>query len=138
MLADYSDVLRQDQHNADALLVRGLCFYYQDNIDRAFLHFKQVLVMAPDHAKARDIFRVRFNNILRYSFYNRVSLILDFFPIVVLESQITQSQKGRGQRGFQSRSTTRGTRFVHRNLDDRSQQQIDQRQSLFQSSRRVG
>lgn len=52
-----NDVLRLDQTNADALLVRGLCFYYQDNIERAFLHFKQVLLMAPDHAKARDIFR---------------------------------------------------------------------------------
>lgn len=52
-----NDALRMEPTNADALLVRGLCFYYQDNIDRAFLHFKQVLVMAPDHAKARDIFR---------------------------------------------------------------------------------
>lgn len=54
----FSDILRSDQTNADALLVRGLCFYYQDNIDRAFLHFKQVLLMAPDHVKARNIFRV--------------------------------------------------------------------------------
>ena len=54
----FSDILRVDQTNADALLVRGLCYYYQDNIERAFLHFKQVLLMAPDHSKARDIFRV--------------------------------------------------------------------------------
>lgn len=55
----FSDVLRSEATNADALLVRGLCYYYQDNVDRAFLHFKQVLLMAPDHAKARDVFRVR-------------------------------------------------------------------------------
>lgn len=54
----FSDILRLDPTNADALLVRGLCFYYQDNIERAFLHFKQVLIMAPDHVKARDIFKV--------------------------------------------------------------------------------
>lgn len=52
-----NDVLRSEATNADALLVRGLCYYYQDNVDRAFLHFKQVLLMAPDHAKARDVFR---------------------------------------------------------------------------------
>ena len=55
-----SDVLRSENNNADALLVRGLCFYYQDNIEQAFRHFKQVLIMAPDHAKAKDIFRVSF------------------------------------------------------------------------------
>lgn len=53
-----SDILRLDQNNPDALLVRGLCLYYQDNIDKAFAHFKQVLVMAPDHVKARDAFKV--------------------------------------------------------------------------------
>ena len=38
--------------------MRGLCFYYQDNVDKAFSHFQHVLRMAPDHAKARDIYRV--------------------------------------------------------------------------------
>lgn len=63
-----SDILRLDQTNADALLVRGLCFYYQDNIDRAFLHFKQVLLMAPDHVKARDSYRVSVNFLRSFYF----------------------------------------------------------------------
>jgi DnaJ family protein C protein 7 len=57
----FSDVLRSDNNNADALLVRGLCYYYQDNIDQAFRHFKQVLIMAPDHKKATEIFKVSLN-----------------------------------------------------------------------------
>ena len=57
----YSDILRNDSTNADALLVRGLCFYYQDNVEKAFMHFTQVLRLAPDHVKARDIYRVRFS-----------------------------------------------------------------------------
>ena len=44
--------------NADAIYVRGLCLYYEDNVDRAFSHFTQVLRFAPDHAKAKEIYRV--------------------------------------------------------------------------------
>ncbi|KAH3749107.1 hypothetical protein DPMN_183598 [Dreissena polymorpha] len=43
--------------NADALFVRGMCLYYQDNIDKAFSHFQQVLRLAPDHQKARETYR---------------------------------------------------------------------------------
>jgi DnaJ homolog subfamily C member 7 len=43
---------------ADAVYVRGLCLYYQDNIEKAFQHFRQVLTFAPDHSKAREIYRV--------------------------------------------------------------------------------
>lgn len=52
-----SDVLRQDGLSADAIYVRGLCLYYQDSIEKAFQHFQQVLRLAPDHAKARDVYR---------------------------------------------------------------------------------
>lgn len=52
-----SDVLRQDGLCADAIYVRGLCLYYQDSIEKAFQHFQQVLRLAPDHAKARDVYR---------------------------------------------------------------------------------
>lgn len=45
--------------NADAIYVRGLCLYYQDNTEKAFQHFQQVLRLAPDHSKARDALRVR-------------------------------------------------------------------------------
>ena len=53
-----SDLLRLDSTNADAVYVRGICLYYQDNIDKAFQHFQQVLRLAPDHSKARDTYKV--------------------------------------------------------------------------------
>jgi len=53
-----SNILRLDSTCADGLYVRGLCLYYQDNMEKAFQHFQQVLRLAPDHAKARDVYRV--------------------------------------------------------------------------------
>ena len=53
-----SESLARDSSNADAIYVRGLCLYYQDNIDKAFQHFQQVLRLAPDHTKARDTYRM--------------------------------------------------------------------------------
>lgn len=55
----YSDILRMDATNADALYVRGLCLYYEDCIDKAVQFFVQALRMAPDHEKARLACRVR-------------------------------------------------------------------------------
>ena len=37
-----NDLLRADTMNADAIYVRGLCLYYEDNVDKAFTHFQQV------------------------------------------------------------------------------------------------
>ena len=37
--------------------MRGVCLYYQDNQDQAFNHFQHVLRLAPDHAKAKEIFK---------------------------------------------------------------------------------
>lgn len=54
----YSDILRLDSTNADALYVRGLCLYYEDCIDKAVQFFVQALRMAPDHEKARLACRV--------------------------------------------------------------------------------
>lgn len=54
----YSDILRMDSTNADALYVRGLCLYYEDCIDKAVQFFVQALRMAPDHEKARLACRV--------------------------------------------------------------------------------
>lgn len=48
----YSDILRMDSTNADALYVRGLCLYYEDCIEKAVQFFVQALRMAPDHEKA--------------------------------------------------------------------------------------
>lgn len=67
-----SDVLRQDGLCADAVYVRGLCLYYQDNIDKAFQHFQQVLRLAPDHVKARDAYRV---GLLYYYFHANLSIL---------------------------------------------------------------
>lgn len=37
--------------------LKGLCLYYEDNIDSAFQHFQQVLRLAPDHAKGLNIYK---------------------------------------------------------------------------------
>ncbi|KAK2713598.1 hypothetical protein QYM36_009462 [Artemia franciscana] len=52
-----NDILRSDSTDVDSLLIRGMCLYYQDNIDLAFSHFQQVLRLAPDYAKARETYR---------------------------------------------------------------------------------
>lgn len=52
-----NSVLQFDNMNADAIYVRGLCLYYEDNVDRAFSHFTQVLRFAPDHVKAKEIYK---------------------------------------------------------------------------------
>merc|ERR1712012_851761 len=52
-----NSVLALDNLNADAIYVRGLCLYHEDNVERAFSHFTQVLRFAPDHAKAKEIYR---------------------------------------------------------------------------------
>merc|ERR1712110_218097 len=52
-----NSVLQIDNMNADAIYVRGLCLYYEDNVDRAFSHFTQVLRFAPDYVRAKEIYR---------------------------------------------------------------------------------
>jgi len=52
-----NEILQYESSNADAIYVRGLCLYYQDNAEQAFNHFQQVLRFAPDHKKARDIYK---------------------------------------------------------------------------------
>ena len=56
----FSDVLQFDSTNADAIYVRGLCLYYQDNTDKAFQHFQHVLKFAPDHHEAKKVYKVIF------------------------------------------------------------------------------
>ena len=53
-----SDLLRFDGMNVDAMYVRGLCLYYEDNMDKAFHHFQHVLRLAPDHQHAKTIYKV--------------------------------------------------------------------------------
>jgi len=52
-----NDIVSSDQTNADAIYVRGMCLYYQDNVERAFSHFQHVLKLAPDHKKAIEIYK---------------------------------------------------------------------------------
>jgi len=52
-----NDLLRNDSTNIEAIYIRGLCLYYEDNIDKAFTHFQQVLKLAPDHSKAKEAFK---------------------------------------------------------------------------------
>ncbi len=52
-----NDLLRQESKCADAIYVRGLCLYYEDNVDKAFSHFQRVLQLAPDHDKAKAIYK---------------------------------------------------------------------------------
>lgn len=52
-----NSILHLDKGNADAIYVRGLCLFYQDNVEKAFSHFQQVLRLAPDHKKAMDIYK---------------------------------------------------------------------------------
>lgn len=45
-----------------------MCLYYQDNPDAAFHHFQQVLRLAPDHHKARQVYKVTVNFIILLCF----------------------------------------------------------------------
>ncbi|KAK0088967.1 hypothetical protein PV325_010012 [Microctonus aethiopoides] len=52
-----NDILYMDRSNVDATYVRGVCLYHQDNVDRAFAYFQEVLRLAPDHTKALTIYK---------------------------------------------------------------------------------
>lgn len=52
-----NDVVMKEQTNADALFVRGMCLYYQDNAEKAFQHFQRVLQYSPDHTKAKSFYK---------------------------------------------------------------------------------
>jgi DnaJ family protein C protein 7 len=52
-----NDVIRADAQNVDAIYVRGMCLYYEDDIERAFSHFQYALKLAPDHKKVLAIYK---------------------------------------------------------------------------------
>jgi len=52
-----NEILRKDQHNLEALYVRGICLYYQDQTEKAMNLFQQLLRTAPDFQKAKEIYR---------------------------------------------------------------------------------
>ena len=53
-----NDILRNDSTNVEAIYIRGLCLYYEDNLEKALSHFQQVLKLAPDYSKAKETFKV--------------------------------------------------------------------------------
>ena len=53
-------ILREDNINADAIYIRGLCLYNKDDIDKALTHFQQALRLAPDHPKAKEAYKVKY------------------------------------------------------------------------------
>ncbi|XP_003701178.1 tetratricopeptide repeat protein 2 [Megachile rotundata] len=52
-----NDILHFDKQNVDAMCIRAVCLYFQDNIDKAFAYFQQILRLAPDHAKTLEIYK---------------------------------------------------------------------------------
>lgn len=52
-----NDILHFDIYNVDAMCIRAVCLYFQDDTDKAFAYFQQVLRLAPDHAKALEIYK---------------------------------------------------------------------------------
>lgn len=47
--------MKLDSTSADAIYVRGLCFYYTDNLDKGIKHFELTLQLDPDHKKAKEM-----------------------------------------------------------------------------------
>lgn len=45
--------MKADSVNAEAVYVRGLCLYYNDNLDKGLQHFERALQLDPDSSKAR-------------------------------------------------------------------------------------
>jgi len=52
-----NEILEVDGQNVEALYVRGLCLYYQDQAERAYKLFQQVLRLSPDFKKAREAYK---------------------------------------------------------------------------------
>eukprot|EP00795_Rhopilema_esculentum_P013731 gene13731-4651_t len=52
-----NEILRSDISVVEALYVRGLCLYYQDNNEKAYRVFQQIFKMDPDYRKAKEVYR---------------------------------------------------------------------------------
>lgn len=46
-------IMKNDTANCDAIYVRGLTLYYNDNLDKGIAHFERTLKLDPDHKKAK-------------------------------------------------------------------------------------
>lgn len=47
--------MKIDSSSSDAVYVRGLCLYYNNNLEKGLVHFERVLVLDPDHKKAKEM-----------------------------------------------------------------------------------
>lgn len=47
--------MQADSSNAEAVYVRGLCLYYQDNLEKGLIHFERALSLDPDNKNAREM-----------------------------------------------------------------------------------
>ena len=54
----FRSVVALDEKSVDGLYVCGLCHYYLDHVNEAFLCFKAISALAPDHVKAKFIYKV--------------------------------------------------------------------------------
>lgn len=46
-------IMKIDSNNSDAIYVRGLTLYYNDNLEKGIMHFERTLQLDPDHKKAK-------------------------------------------------------------------------------------
>lgn len=51
------NVLKGDNKDLDALLVRGKAYYYMEDVDRAMQHWKQGLSLDPEHRALKKLFK---------------------------------------------------------------------------------
>lgn len=47
--------MKIDSTCSDAMYVRGLCLYYNNNVEKGLAHFERALVLDPDHKKAKQM-----------------------------------------------------------------------------------
>ncbi|PNF39370.1 hypothetical protein B7P43_G13657 [Cryptotermes secundus] len=52
-----NDILHVDKDNVDAVYIRGMCFYYQDDVDEALYHFRYALRLAPNNERLMAIYK---------------------------------------------------------------------------------
>jgi len=50
-------ILRKDTTNSDGYFIRGLSYFYQDNLEKAIAHFQQALRWEPEHKKSHLFFK---------------------------------------------------------------------------------
>lgn len=50
-------ILRKDTTNSDGYFIRGLSYFYQDNLEKAIAHFQQALRCEPEHKKSHLFFK---------------------------------------------------------------------------------